>query len=290
MSDRDSRAPRTGPGVAAALALALAALFGSAAAAAAQEWRSTTIMRQAADTDELEVEVGYGVGRFVIEPTDDMLYRANIRYDAERFDPIVEYEEGRLHVGVEGNDGGMSSDTEEGNRLELVLGRGVPMTLDLEFGAVEADLDLGGLSVRGLEVSTGASQTEMSFSRPNPEPLEHARFDVGAAEFHVRGLGNANVREVSLHGGAADIRLGFQGEWSHDVDLDVEVGLGSVTVVVPGDVGVRIEKDTFLASVGGPRMHERNGTFYSENWDEARYRLRVEVDAAFGDFNVEWTD
>lgn len=276
----------------AALAAALLAL--SPLPAAGQDWRTTTIMRQATTEDALDVEVGYGAGQLRVEPADGrMLYQATVRYDAHGFDPVADYSNGRLRLGVQNHRGDFDSHDHEGDggRLTLRLGRDVPLDLDFEFGVATADIELGGLSVRSLEVSTGASETSIRFSEPNPIPMRTLNMNVGAAEFRASGLGNANAREVRLNGGVADMQLDFGGAWQGDTHLEADFGLGGLTIRVPRDVGVRIHKETLLASFDGPRMSRRgDDDYYSDNWDGASRRLTVDINAAFGDIRIDWID
>jgi len=274
-------------GVAALLAL-------SPLAARAQDWRTTTIMRQVTNEQSLDVEVGYGAGRLTIEPAEGrMLYQASLRYDARGFEPVAEYSNGRLRLGVDGNDNLHLPDDEDGQggRMTLRLGRGVPLDLDFEFGAAMAEIELGGLSVRSLDLSTGASETRVDFSEPNPISMELMELDVGAAQFTARSLGNANAREIRLNGGVAEMELDFSGQWRGHTRLDADFGLGSLTLRVPRDVGLHVRKETLLASFEAPRMSRRgDDEYYSDNWDEATRRLTVELNAAFGDIVIEWED
>jgi len=275
-------------GVAALIAL-------SAPAAEAQDWRTTSIMRQATNEQALDVEVGYGAGRLTVEPAEGrMLYQASLRYDARGFRPVAEYSSGRLRLGVDGNDNlhlGDDDDRGDGGHMNLRLGRGVPLDLDFEFGAAMAEIELGGLSVRTLEVSTGASETRVEFSEPNPLEISTINFDVGAAQFTARGLANANARTVRLNGGVAEMTLDFSGRWRGDTNLEADFGLGSLTIRVPRDVGVRVHKETFLASFEGPRMSRRgDDDYYSDNWDSARHHLTIGIDGAFGDITIDWIE
>ena len=55
--------------------------------------------------------------------------------------------------------------------MELALSRDVAMDLDMDFGAVRADIDLGGLSLTRLEIATGASEVwslPSRMRRPRP--------------------------------------------------------------------------------------------------------------------------
>ena len=266
----------------------------SAGAAAAQDWRTTTIMRQATNEQALDVEIGYGAGELRVEPAQGrMLYQASVRYDANAFEPIAHYSNGRLRLGVDGEHDDLDLPDYEGDetgRMSVRLGRGVPLDLDVEFGAAKAEIELGGLSVRRLEISTGASETRVLFSEPNPIPLERIGFDIGAASFTARGLGNANARHIALNGGVAEMVLDFSGAWTGNTHLEADFGLGSLTLRVPRNVGVHVNKETLLASFDAPRMSRDGNDYYSDNWRSASRRLTVDVSAAFGDISIEWIE
>ena len=277
----------------ASAAVAAAGLALSPLAAAGQDWRTTTIMRQATTEEHLDVQVGYGAGRLRVEPAEGrMLYQASVRYDANAFEPVASYSNGRLELGVDNHHDMDLPDHEddETGHLNLRLGRGVPLDLDFEFGAAMAEIELGGLSVRNLDIGTGASETRVRFSEPNPIVLQRIAFDVGAASFTARGLGNANVREITLNGGVAEMTLDFSGAWRGNTHLEADFGLGSLTLRVPRDVGVHVHKETLLASFDAPRMSKDGNDYYSDNWESASRRLTVDVNAAFGDISIDWIE
>lgn len=274
------------------LLVALTTALGGPADALAQDWRTITQTRRHTAEAMLEVDVEYGAGQFALLPADaGTLYRATLRYDAEDFEPQVEYRDGRLEVGVDGHNRGFDrNDDDETGRLALALGSAVPLDLDLAFGAVEADLELGGLRLQSLKVATGASETELRFSDPNPERCRSIDLEVGAAAFRVRGLGNANAEQFHLEGGVGDIVLDFTGEWRQDMQAEIAMGLGSLEVQVPRGLGVRISQDSFLASFDADGFIRRDGDYYSEAWDNADRRLTLNIDAAFGSVDVRWVE
>lgn len=272
------------------LVLALAVAAVGACAAEAQDWRTVTSFRQRSAEDRLEVHVRYGAGRLIVGPAaaGSELYRVGLRYDSDLFEPITEYRDGRLEVGVEGTGRSIRLKNNGAGELDLRLSPEVPLDLDLDFGAVEAEIDLSGLRIRSLNIETGASETDVRFSRRNPIACERIDVSVGAASFEAHGLGNANCAEISLEGGVGDMVLDFSGEWRRSMEAEIEMALGSVTLVVPDDVGVRVQKETFLAGFDAARFVKRDGVFYSENWETARHRLSVDVSGAFGSINVRW--
>lgn len=257
--------------------------------APAQDWRNVTSFRQRADESRLDVHVRYGAGMLTIEPgSAGELYRADIRYDADVFEPVTDYQNGRLEVGVEGGDRNLKIRNNDTGLMKLALSPDVPLDLDLDFGAVEANIELGGLRLVRAGIETGASDTRLLFSQPNLSACDRLGIQMGAAAMEARGLANANCSHVRAEGGVGDLTLDFSGEWRQDLNAEVTIALGSVTFRVPENVGVRVTRNTFLAGFDAPGFQKRHGAHYSENWEHAERRLTIEVDGAFGNVDVRW--
>ncbi len=199
----------------------------------------------------------------------------------------MEASRGRLELGTRTLRGNMNikGDNELGE-MEVELGLGVPMDLVLEFGAVRANLDLGGLHLEDLELSTGASESTVEFSRPTEGRIRTAEFNVGAADFSAENLGNLRTDRLEVSAGVGEVTLDFGGDWTDDMRVDVSMGLGALEIYVPGDVGVRVDKDSFLTSLEADWLQKDGGVYYSDNWDRADHRLTVNIDAAFGSIRV----
>src|SRR5690554_6673117 len=142
------------PHAAAALAVAALGLVAvPAGPAGAQDWRTANTSRQRAGEAALEVQVRYGAGTLEVSPAArGELYRAGLRYDADQFEPIADYADGRLRIGVEGRGRGIRGRNLDRSELTLALSPDVDLDLDLDFGAVSGEIELGGLRVRELDV------------------------------------------------------------------------------------------------------------------------------------------
>lgn len=277
-----------------ACVLALAALTG--AAAEAQDYRTTSQSRQRRGEAELLVNVEFGVGEFRLRPgPEGVLYRMNLRYDARAFEPVSDYDAGsrRLRVGVEGlNLRGNRIDypNKLEQRLDLELSPAVPTALDLAFGAGAADLELGGLSLQRIELKAGAAETVVRFSQPNRIACGRLAFQMGAVELRTEKLGNARCRHIEFTGAAGDITLDFTGEWAEDppTQVDITVGLGSVTLRFPEDLGIAINVDRFLTSFDRSGLLKRGNRYSSANYDSAKIKINLDVKAAMGSVEIEW--
>jgi hypothetical protein len=253
------------------------------------QMRTVSMSRQLEDEDEVRVTVEYGAGEFTVRPMDTgLLYRMNLEYDEDRYEPVAEYEDHVLQIGIESIRDGFGRRHREGGSLELELARGVPMDLDLEFGAVRAEVDLGGLALTGLELSTGASESTITVSERNTTSMERARFEVGAADFTTRGLGNLNAARIEVDAGVGSITLGLDGEWRQDAHVAIQMGLGSLELRVPEGVGLELRKDSFLTSLDSEGLVKRGDVYQSLDWNQATRRVTVDLDAAFGSVKVVW--
>ena len=254
----------------------------------AQSWRTVTTSRRLDGEDALDVSVRYGAGRFTVHPArTGILYRSQLRYDEDVFAFHSEFSGRSLQLGLEGIRRARIA-KQSGGELDLELTGAVPIDLDLEFGAVRADIDLGGLSLTRLSVRTGASETLLDVSLPNPSAMDRAEFKVGAADFTARHLGNLNARHIDVSAGVGDLTIDLSGDWRQDADVDVKVGLGSLELRLPQGVGVKLQRKTMLTSVDTDGLVERGDAFYSTDWDRAERRLTVRIEAAFGKVAIVW--
>ncbi len=261
-------------------------------AAQAQNRRTVTMSRQVEDEQDLEVNVRYGAGRFSVGPAESgVLYHMQIEYDEDVFRPIAEYQDRSLEIGTEslGRRFWFGRDRGAG-KMELALSRDVAMDLNMDFGAVQADIDLGGIRLTRLEINTGASQTLIDISEPNSETMSRASMDVGAAEFTVLNLGNLNAEVIEIDAGIGEIDLDFSGDCRQDTRVSVDMGIGSLVLRFPRGLGVRIVKDTFLTSLDSEGLVKRGDAYYSLDYDDAEYQITVDVDAAFGSIRVAWVN
>ena len=260
----------------------------------AHRMRSITSARQVSGERELSVQVRYGAGRLQVQPaTGDLLYRMDLRYDEEGFRPVAEYDRaaGRLKLGVEGREhGGSGRHNGRDEHAGIALTPAVPMDLALQFGAGEAEVDLGGMSLRSLSLETGASSTSLSFAQPNRVAARLVKLQAGAAELRVTGLGNARAERIEFQGGVGQTTLDFGGAWDHNATARVQMGVGAVRLRLPRTLGVKVTKSSFLSSFDPSEMVKRGNAWYSRGYEGARYRLDLSIEAAVGSIDIDWID
>lgn len=278
------------------LGLSAVLLLGSTPLPAQEaEWTEVRARRQSHDVESVSVDIEYIAGELDIEAAEGgLLYDTHLRYDAARMKPVrkwsVDGDAARLKIGFEGlgDDGDLDVDLDgdEHGFLKLGLSRDVPVDLHLAVGAAVSAVDLTGIPVTELVFETGASDTEISFGSPNPVRMSRLDLTVGVAEFSAAGLGNARFDELEFTGGVGDVELDFTGQWSRDASATIEMGLGSLTLIVPDGLGVRISKTGFLAALDAPGFEKVDGTWVSPGSDSATHYLDIHLRAALGSIEV----
>ena len=260
----------------------------------AQDYRTTSGSRQRRGESELNARVEFAVGDLRIAPgAAGTLYRFDLVYDAEHFDPVASYnaESHRLRVGVDGHGhGNLNYRDRPRQQLDLNLSPATPLSLDLAFGAGTADVELGGLSLTDVAVKAGASETTVKVSEPNRVTCRVFTLEVGAIDLTTEKLGNARCERIELKSGAASVVLDLTGQWAEGTttQVDIAVGLGSVTLRLPESVGVEADVERFLVNFDRSGLLRRGPNYYSANWDSAKTKLRINLKAALGDISVEW--
>lgn len=269
------------------------ALTPTAARAQAPLWRTVTMSRQLRDTLPQRLRVVYGAGKVQLRGTQEpLLYAMRLKYDERRAAPLHRYdpEQRSTVLGVESVGRGLptsgSHRDDESGELSLALPTGVPLDLDLELGGTQSALELGGLALRSLRLECGATDAAVLFSTPNRTRMRDLEIDVGAADFSAVMLGNANAAQIRVRGGVGVVDLDFGGTWTQDMNVVARLAVGKLTLRIPSDVGVRLEVRRVAAGFEHDGFVKRDDAWYSDNYDTARYKLRLRAETYFGQVDI----
>ncbi len=276
-----------------ALAAALLLCANVLGAQAAPSWRAVDVSRQLRDTTPQRVKVQYTAGSVDVRGTSDpLLYNMHLRYDESRAVPLHRYdaEQRSVLLGIESRGSGMrntSSGRGESGELRLTLPRSVPLDLDLEFGGTQSVLDLGGMSLQSVRLECGATDASLLFTSPNRVHMRDLDVNVGAADFTATRLANANADQIRVRGGVGSVDLDFSGTWTRDLSVLTRLAVGTLTLRIPSDVGVRLEVQRVATGFDHEGLVKRDDAWYSANWDSAPHKLRIRAETFFGKIEVQ---
>jgi hypothetical protein len=172
---------------------------------------------------------------------------------------------------------------------ELQFSPEIPLSLDVKLGIGKGEFRLGGLPVKDFTLSTGASDVELSFDSPNDETIESINIESGFSRFRAHNLGNANFKRLRFQGGVGSCLLDFNGDLTSEVDVDLQVGFGVVTIIIPAAVGAQIVYDeTWMSSIDlDPDFHTAGDNIYTtSNLGTAAGRMNLRVNSGVGSVKV----
>lgn len=242
---------------------------------------------------KLEVEIDFGAGTLDITSADiEEAARLDIVYSPRWVSYDLEYskrgETGRLYLESDLRRKTNMEDVD--NEWDLTLSRRYSLDLEMDIGASESFIDLGGIPLTRLVMDIGATSGTIDFSEPNPERLREFDIDVGASSLEITGLANANLERMDISSGAASCELDFRGEFRGRSEVDLEVGVGSVDIIIPRGLAVRIEGDeSWFSSLdfhGLDLDRIEDDVWESPDFEDAQDRLTIMVDVSMGSVDI----
>src|SRR5688572_14764782 len=252
----------------------------------AQTWRTLDASSARLDSAPVSVRVDYTRGTLRTQPAETaVLYALHLRYDASRTHPLLSYDSSArsLTVGSQArSDARAGGDGRNAGEAVLQLGRSTPLDIAVRLDVASASMSLGGMALRGLSIESTASEVTLGFDAPNAGAMDALDLDVTAATITASGLANANAGRLRVGARAGGAELHLDGQWTRDLDVDLDVALGFVTVVVPAGVGVQLEARSILAKVDASGLQRSGDTYVSSNWSSAARKVRIRANTTLG--------
>lgn len=173
------------------------------------------------------------------------------------------------------------------SNVYVELTRSVPLSLELNLGVCDGDIDLGGMKLKRADISTGVSSLHINFSEPNQIRAEVIKIKGGVSSVDVTNLANANASLIEYSGGVGSAKLDFGGRLQGDCSAKIETGLGSIEILVPSNMSVTIRTpDSFLTGIDVRGFFSEGKGIYRSK-EAGRPRLDISVESAFGSVSVK---
>lgn len=194
-----------------------------------------------------ELKVTMAGGKLDITGGASNWVEGNIEYNVPLWQPEVIRSDNQLEINQTWKENLNISDKVV-NKWSLKLGQ-APMDITINAGAYDSRIDLSGVPVTGLDISDGASNTIVSFNKPNPVVMEKLHYTSGASNIEFNGLGNANFKEMRFEGGAGAYKFDFSGQLQQDAQVDIRGGAGSFEIIIPANTPVTVILSKTLGEV-----------------------------------------
>ncbi|MGA9533756.1 MAG: toast rack family protein [Anaerolineales bacterium] len=238
----------------------------------------------------VELRLGFAAGQLNIEPAEQQaLVAGSATYNVEQLAPAISTRGGMIQMttGEVNNLNDLDFDfslNQRTNRWDLTLAA-EPMSLQIDGGAFQGSLELGGLAIEDLKISSGAADLSLSFSEPNLASMRTFEFNTGASSVNLTGLANAGFEQMQFQGGAGDFTLDFSGDLRAAADVRVKAALSSIKLVIPEGINAEIQLEGGLANVQAPSGFSSSGRTYTQSGSGPQLTVHVQLGA--GDLQIQ---
>lgn len=228
-------------------------------------------------SEEPHLSLNFGAGELKLSTGAEGLVEGTVLYNVKELKPEVVENGSNIEI-KQGNLGVIPPFNGMKNRWDLRLGS-TPMELEIDAGAYDGNLELGGLALKSLTVKDGAAHVDVSFSEPNLVEMSNLAYSTGASEVTLTGLANANFSTFEFDSGAGSYTLDFSGELQHDASVKVESGLSELIIIVPEGVNATVRIDGGLTDINTGNGWSQSGSTYSHQGSGPSLTITVNMGA-----------
>jgi len=153
----------------------------------------------------------------------------------------------------------------------------------------EVEKGLGRLTIEQPSSVVGATwpsnvryEWNLRLSDKLPMDLD-VEMGVGKLDLDTRGL---NLRHLKVDAGVGEGRIDLSGTTS-DLVADVEAGIGKLKLLLPSDVGVRVEAEGGIGHVRANGLTGNGDVWTNDAWGKSKVSVRVNVEGGIGEVEIE---
>ncbi len=245
---------------------------------------------------DLDVSIAYGLGDLSIGSSDQRnTIEGSITYDKRKIKPIVKLES-------VGSSGVLMIKTKKDhdkrehrhklssfdNEMEFYFPSRIKTDLFLDFGVGDAEIDLTDISITKLNINCGLSDVELEINEPNDVVCESISIENGLGDLSVTGLGNLLAKRIDINIGLGSADIDLTGDRIEDTDINVDVGLGSLDMILPEKANIKIYVDSsFLSSVDIYGLKQKkNKLWVSSDWKSGYPTISMDVNVGIGSVDI----
>lgn len=124
----------------------------------------------------------------------------------------------------------------------------------------------------------------------SPEIPSNLRLELGAGESTI-DLSDVDVRDLRVTTGVGETKIDLSGPRAHDVNAQVECGIGEVTIRVPADVGVQVSgRQEGIGGLSADGFTMTGDQLTNAAWATSPVKMYISLTRGVGDVRIETVD
>jgi hypothetical protein len=149
-------------------------------------------------------------------------------------------------------------------------------------GTGKVEIEQSKKDFSGINIGSVKNEWDLKLSNDVPIDLE---VNTGASEttLNLQGL---QIEDLNVHAGVGDLTVDLSGDWKESFDVDLKMGVGQSTIILPSDIGVRIKSTKGIGHADFKGfISEGNGVYVNEAYENADVKIDVNTDLGIGKVN-----
>jgi len=139
-------------------------------------------------------------------------------------------------------------------------------------------------NLSGIKMGNIKNTWDLQLTNKIPIELE---VNTGASETYL-DLQGLQLSALDIHAGVGDITVDLSGKWKESFNVDLDMGVGQSTIILPRNVGVKIKSSKGIGQSNfNGFISEGNGVYVNEAFKDADVKIIVNTDLGIGQANFE---
>ena len=264
------------------------------------EQKTITLNEVVEDISKLKVNCDYNGGDIIFSSSDSQFsLNAYIQYEKTAIETSLNYEKigktGIFDMEAEllsNFDFSFNSDKKNVSS-QVLLPEKIPAKLNLDIGMSDLELDLEKVLISGINLDFGMGDGIVHLGKGAPErDCKSLDIDIGMGSMEIKNIGEFDCKYMEFEVGMGSLTLEYSNHILQDLDFDISVGLGSVSILVPRSVNVKFLYDqNILSDVDLDEMVlVDNDTYRNENFNKGNPILTFSASVGMGSLSLNWVD
>lgn len=146
------------------------------------------------------------------------------------------------------------------------------------------DIKQGSTTIFGFNNKKLKSEWDLQLTNDIPIDLD-VKMGVSASTLELNGI---QLDSLSIDSGVGESVIDLSGEWKKDFPVDLDLGVGDVTIILPKQTGVKLKVSKGIGLLSAKDfINQSNGVYVNEAYEDADVTIEVDIDIGVGNVTVE---
>jgi hypothetical protein len=227
-----------------------------------EEYRRTV---EAGKAKIVDTEIVLPAGKLIITADAKALCEGIYRYKWDYFKPEISYsedsEKGYLKIETEDIQEKRNYNTDEPIEWNISINRNIENEMNIKMLAGESDVNLEGSKLRRMQFEMLAGDSKIN-------------------------LRNTSVPVLKLKALAGEVDIDLRGKWTNDLDATIKGGVGELNLILPSDIGIKLEISGGLGEVKAPGFSRNNNEYTNNLYGKTKHSLYFDITGGIGNVNI----